>query len=80
MAWNRTFVGEIDHTERMVSSNAGNPRFRVFFKSGESYPTAVDASVAYGINNPELNSGPVRVTLECTRTREHITYITPEGK
>jgi hypothetical protein len=74
------FVDEIESTERMRSSNAGNPRWRVHFKSGKSYPTEVDGSVGYGINNPELNSGPVRVTIEGSGARWAITYITPEGK
>lgn len=69
----REFVDEIVRTERMNSSANANPRFRVHFKSGVSYPTKPDASVAYGIENPEYNSGPVRVTLE----RDQIVYVTP---
>lgn len=48
---------------RMPSSRNGNPRFHVAFSDGTAYPTGVDSSCAYGIENSELN-GDVQVKLE----------------
>lgn len=48
--------------ERMPSSRNGNPRYMVGFADGTSYPTAVDASVGYGIGNREY-AGEVEILL-----------------
>lgn len=48
---------------RMASSRNGNPRFMVTFDDGTAYPTGVDASCAYGIENREYD-GDVQVLIE----------------
>lgn len=50
-----------------------HPRHQVTFASGETYPTAPDANVAYGIDNREYREAAhLQVTLD---SRENITYI-----
>jgi hypothetical protein len=61
----------IDAPEGFDARN-GNPRYRLTFDDGTSAPLQPDSSIAYGINNPEYRSGPVRVTFN---GRGHVTYV-----
>jgi hypothetical protein len=63
----KVFLGQ---TERMGSSKFGNPRFRLTFADGTSYPTSVDAGVAYGIENSD-NIGVVEVTFCASSGGQH---------
>jgi hypothetical protein len=68
----RTETKTIVGIDRMSSSRNGNPRYRLTFDDGTSAPLQPDSSIAYGINNPEYRSGPVRVTFN---GRGHVTYV-----
>lgn len=63
MANETTYTKTISRIERKRSSVNGNPRFELFFTDGTSASTAVDAGVAYGIENPEYRRGPVEFTV-----------------
>lgn len=76
MATEIKFTDTIVHTERMASSRNGNPRFMIHFESGLALPTQPDASIAYGIENPEYHEGPVEVTKN---GRGHVIYVKPMG-
>lgn len=52
----------VDVVRHGTSANA-NPCYRVVLDDGTSYLTASDASVAYGIANPEFRGVPVELTL-----------------
>ena len=67
----------IQSLDALTNSKAGNPRYKVFFTDGTSAITKIDASVAWGLGNPE-NVAPniVEVTFE----RGKIVYVTPTGK
>lgn len=54
-------VRQIDALERMTNTVNGNPRYRVRFTDGSSALTQSDASISYGIGNPEYRNRPVRV-------------------
>lgn len=56
-------------TTRLASSKNGNPRFLVTFDDGTAYPTGVDSSCAYGIDNSELD-GEVQVLIERGNIRD----------
>lgn len=58
-----TFVKTILTLERLRNSGNGNPRYRVTFTDGESAVTQTDASIGYGIGNPEFKDVPVRFTV-----------------
>lgn len=66
--------GVIVRTQGMRNSPSGNPRFRVYLKSGDVYPTEPDASCAYGIENPDVIGHPVEITIN---SRANITYVRP---
>lgn len=66
-----TFVATIVAIERERSSRNGNPRWSVTFDNHYTYKTGVDASVGYGINNPEYRAGQVQVWIE----RGNIVYL-----
>jgi hypothetical protein len=68
----RTETKTIVGIDRMPSSRNGNPRYRLTFDDGTSAPLQPDSSIAYGINNREYRSGPVRVTFN---GRGHVTYV-----
>lgn len=74
---NPSFTDKITRIDRMQSSANGNPRFMITFADHGSYPTEVDAGLAYGINNPEYRRGLVHVWIVTKRGRENITYVTP---
>lgn len=71
---NRKIVKTIAKIEAMISSANANPRYMLYFTDGEALPTAVDASVAYGIENPEFRGVPVE--FEVT-PRGQIVHATP---
>jgi hypothetical protein len=48
---------------RMNSSRNGNPRFLVLLDDGTEAPTQPDASISYGIGNPEYRDVPLTVSL-----------------
>jgi hypothetical protein len=56
-------VRTIDYLQRLTCSVNGNPRFRVHFTDGSSALTQSDASVAYGLGNPEYRDVPLEVTF-----------------
>ena len=66
-----TVTKTIDSIKRAASSRNGNPRFTVTFTDGSTHSTAVDAMVAYGIENSEYRNVPLDVTLE----NGHIVYV-----
>lgn len=72
----KTLEAVIESTERLNSSAAGNPRWRVFLRGGDVLTTESDSSCNYGINNPEIINQPVTLTL--TRSGK-ISHITPKG-
>jgi hypothetical protein len=66
----------IESLERLNNSVNGNPRYRVHFTDGTVADTQSDASLNYGITNPEYRDVPLRVTF--TRAGK-ISHATPEG-
>ena len=65
----------IESLERLNNSVNGNPRYRVRFTDGTVADTQSDASLNYGISNPEYRDVPLRVTF--TRAGR-ISHATPE--
>jgi hypothetical protein len=68
------FVATIVGMERLRLSKNGNPRFRVVFDTGAVLETESDASINYGIGNPEYRDVPLRVW---TTKRGKITHLDP---
>ncbi len=69
-----TVETRIEKIERMNNSKDGNPRFRLHTADG-AYATMPDASVAYGIENPEYQEGRVRLTLNSKGQVEHAEVV-----
>ena len=67
----------IESLERLNNSVNGNPRYRVRFTDGTVADTQSDASLNYGISNPEYRDVPLRVTF--TRAGR-ISHATPEER
>lgn len=57
-------VVRIVKVERTGTSVNGNPKHRVELDTGESFNTQIDASVNYGINNPDMFDQDVEITTE----------------
>lgn len=80
MSARETVIGvPISHV-RMDNSSFGNPRYRVILADGRNYPTAPNASWAYGARNSEYVGVPVELTLEPCRLRSdalQIAYARP---
>lgn len=74
----RTKVGMIGSLERMPSSVNGNPRYRVTFTDGESFPMMPDASASYGLTNRENLENRVRASINGRGHIEYVTIIDPE--
>lgn len=55
------YVKRISQLERLRSSVNGNPRYRIYFTDASMMDTMSDASINYGIKNPEYRNGPVKV-------------------
>lgn len=53
-AKNTTITARVAEIKRGRSSHFGNPRFTLTLDNGATLRTAVDAGVAYGIENPEI--------------------------
>ena len=68
-----TAIRRIASLERMRASVNGNPRYRVLFEDGTMSTTSPDASVAWGLENPEYKNVDVKVTYE----RGEIIYVNP---
>lgn len=66
----------IERVDRLVSSQYGNPRFRVTFTDGTVADTQTDASIAYEMENVELRGVPLEVTFSRAGT---IIYAQPIG-
>lgn len=56
------YVQIIDRLERLNLSTNGNPRFRIFYRDGQTAITQSDAMVSYGLENRENLGVPVTVT------------------
>lgn len=60
-------TGTITHITRMSNSRMGNPRWHVSFVDADgtfhAFPTESDASVAYGLDNPEFKGTEVEFTI-----------------
>lgn len=66
----------IERLTRMTSSSLGNPRYRVWFTDGTSYPTQPNSMWALGAENAEYRGGPVKVHIE----RGQVTYVEERSK
>ena len=66
-------IARISLLKRANNSVDGNPRWRVYLNDGTMYHTKVDASVAFGLDNPEYKDCDVEVTIE----QGQIVYVTP---
>lgn len=68
------FTDVIESIKRIDGSGNGNPAYRVTFASGRTHRTQADASIAYGITNPEYQDVPVLVSLQ----NDQIVYAEPQ--
>lgn len=66
------YVKTIDHLESLRNSVNGNPRFKVHFTDGTTALTQTDASVNYGLGNPENIGVPVKVTATPSGRIAHV--------
>lgn len=57
-------VGIVESLTRLNNSTNGNPRYLVHFTNGSAFPTAPDASLSYGIANPEYRDHAHTFTLD----------------
>lgn len=62
---------KIESIRSLRSSQYGNPRYEITFTDGTVAQTQSDASVNYGITNPEYQG----VTLKVSFTRGKITHV-----
>lgn len=69
----RTEIKIISSLERINNSVWGNPRYRVYFTDGTSTLTMSDASINYGITNPEYRDVPVVFTFTRAGRISHAT-------
>jgi hypothetical protein len=75
MAGETKAVRTIASLERLWLSRVGNPRFQVVFTDGTAAQTATDASVNYGIENPEYRDVPLEVTFNRAGKIVHLEVI-----
>jgi hypothetical protein len=59
----REEIHAIDHTVRLNNTVNGNPRYRVYFTDGTEAVTQSDASVAYGIENSDMQGVPLLISF-----------------
>lgn len=69
---------QIHSLQRLNNSVNGNPRYRVTFTDGGTADTQSDASINYGIGNPEYRDVPVIVSLSKAGRITHVRVADPE--